>query len=114
MAEGGALLRHCAGNCTEGSNPSLSAILTFSVIPFLHYRLNTPIGPACRATSNGKLSGVLFLLAVVMFQNSTETLFALNTALGGRCEIDIGNIVVDVGDIVAMSENMIPFSSLPS
>jgi len=56
----------------------------------------------------------LFLLAVVMFQNSTETLFALNTALGGRCEIDIGNIVVDVGDIVAMSENMIPFSSLPS
>jgi hypothetical protein len=26
VAEGGALLRRCAGNRTEGSNPSLSAI----------------------------------------------------------------------------------------
>jgi hypothetical protein len=30
-----------------------------------------------------------------MFQNPAEALFALNTAFGGRCEIDIENIVVD-------------------
>ena len=31
MAEGGALLRRCAGNCTEGSNPSLSASFMLSL-----------------------------------------------------------------------------------
>jgi hypothetical protein len=54
VAEGGALLRRCAGNCTEGSNPSLSAIhflrsLYWGVLAFFWTRgsASLPGRPLC-------------------------------------------------------------------
>ena len=40
MVESGSLLRSCVGNCTEGSNPSLSAYL------YLKVRGSSPLGYA--------------------------------------------------------------------
>ena len=49
MVEGGALLRHCAGNRTEGSNPSLSAIFLFSSKLIQFASCDLPFVRACRA-----------------------------------------------------------------
>ena len=49
MAEGGALLRHCASNRTEGSNPSLSAILYYLYSTRSTVSHSSPFIPACRA-----------------------------------------------------------------
>jgi hypothetical protein len=49
VAEGARLLSVCAGNCTEGSNPSLSAPILFCRNSFLQIHRPEETGPEINA-----------------------------------------------------------------